>query len=143
MAGSAMAFTYDKGPGPIKRVIATWTSDDTAGTASGSTTNKIVGRIVKAITNPGTAAPTANYDITVSDEQSVNVLTACDDDLQNRHTSNTEETYFFALDTDATPLAKAVHPAVCSTLTVAVANAGNSKEGVLILFVEGEIVGSA
>jgi len=138
MAGSSMAFTYDRVPGgPITRVIGTWTSDDTTGAVSGTTANKISGRLVKAVTDPGAAAPTANYDIVLTDSESVNVLTGCDDDLQNRHTTTTEETYFFVLDTDATPLAKAQHPAVCSVLTVAVTNAGNSKNGVIYLYVEG------
>jgi len=142
MAGSSVTFTYDRGPGPIKRVIADWVSDDSAGTASGTTANKIIGRIVKAITDPGATAPTADYDITITDDEGVNVLTACDDDLADRHTSTTQEVYFLVKDHAGTPLAQSVHPVVCSTLAVAIANAGNSKVGQLILFIEGEIHGS-
>lgn len=141
MAGSSMTFTYDDGgdgtgrPGAIRRIIADWVSDDSAGTASG-TTRKIVGELIKGVTNPGSAAPTASYDITISDEESVNVLAACvaAGRLDNRHTSTSEQAYFFVENVDTAPLAESVHPVVCDVLTIAVANAGNSKVGRLILY---------
>lgn len=140
MAGSEMVFTVDRGPGPIKRVIADWTSDDTTGAVSGASP-KVSGRLIKATTDPGTAAPTANYDITLTDDEGVNVLTACDDDLTDRHTSTSEEVYFLVKDHAGTPLAQSLHPVVCSPLTIAVANAGNSKTGQIILFIEGDVPG--
>lgn len=139
MAGSAMTFTYDDGQdrlgryGGIRKVIADWTSDDAAGTASG-TTEKIVGTLIKAVTDPGSAAPDDNYDITITDEEGVNVLTACQSTLANRHTTTTQEVYFLLLDAAGTPLAQSLHPVVCDKLTVAVANAGNSKTGQIILY---------
>lgn len=141
MAGSAMTFTYDRGPGPVKRVIVDWTSDDATGAVSG-TSAKVSGRLVKGVTKPGAAAPTANYDVTITDGESVNVLAGCDDDLVDRHTTSTEEVYFLAKDHAGTPLAQSVHPAVCSPLSIAVQNAGNSKTGQIILYVEGEILAS-
>lgn len=132
-----MTFTYDT-EGPIKKVLIDWTSDDTTGAVSG-TSRKVSGYLIKAVTDPGAAAPTASYDIAITDEESVNVLTACDDDLVDRHTSNTEEVYFLVKDHAGTPLAQSLRPAVCDKLTFAVTNAGNSKNGQIVLYVDGQI----
>lgn len=138
---SSTTFTYDRGPGPITRVILDWVSD-AAGAAAGTTTVKVVGRLVKAITDPGAAAPTANYDVVITDDENVNVLGGCDDDLVDRHTSTSEEVYFLVKDHAGTPLAQSVHPVVCSTLTFTIANAGDSKAGQIILYVEGQLHGN-
>ncbi len=132
MAGSAMTFSYDE-TGPIKKIIAAWTSDDAAGTVSAAT-KKISGSLIKGVTDPGTPAPDANYDIAITDDESLDVLAGCQDDLANRHTTTTEEVYFFLLNYDATPIAEAVFPVLSDTLTIAVSNAGNSKQGQIILY---------
>jgi len=133
MAGSSMTFTYED-EGAIRKIIADWVSDDSAGTASG-TTKKIIGSLIKGVTDPGSTAPTDDYDITISDEEGVNVLAACQSNLTNRDTANSEQAYFLVLDAAAgTPLAQSVHPVVCDKLTIAVANAGNSKTGQLIIY---------
>lgn len=135
---ASMAFTYDNGNDGsgrghgLRKVIATWTSD-----ASGDcvgTTEKLVGTLVKASTNPSATAPTDNYDITLTDNDGVNILSACDDDLADRDTTNSEEVYFLVKDHAVTPLAQSIHPVVCSEITVTIAAAGNSKSGVLNLF---------
>ena len=139
MAGSSMTFTYDDGyngdgkQNGIRRVIATWTSDDSTGAVSGTTRN-IVGSLVKAVTDPGDAAPTDNYDIAITDDYGVDVLGACQSGLGNRHTSTTQQVYFLVLDAAGPPLAQSIHPVVCSPLTIAITNAGNSKNGVLVLY---------
>lgn len=139
MAGSAMTFVYDDGYdgagrfGAVKKVVVDWASDDTTGAVTG-TTRKIVGTLVKAVTDPGTAAPTDNYDITITDEEGADVLAPCQSTLANRDTANTEQVYFLVLDAAGTPLAQSVHPVVCDALTVAVTNAGNSKTGQLIIY---------
>jgi hypothetical protein len=139
MAGSAMTFTYDEGYdgggryGAVKKLTVSWTSDDATGAVSG-TTRKIVGRLIKAVTDPGSAAPTDDYDITITDEEGVDVLAACQSNLTNRDTTNSEQVYFLVLDAAGTPLAQSVHPVVCDALTVAVANAGNAKTGQLVLY---------
>lgn len=137
MAGSSMTFTYDEGVdgggyrGCVRKVLVEWTSDSATGAVSG-TTRKIVGQIVKATTDPGSAAPTDNYDIAITDEEGVDILANCQTTLANRDTSNTEETYFFLQ--EATPSASIRLPVVCDQLTIAVSNAGNSKTGQLILY---------
>ena len=131
-----MTFTYDVS-GPIKRIIADWTSDDAAGTASG-TTAKVSGYLLAGVTDPGATAPDANYDIVITDEESVNVLGNCNDDLVDRHTSTSERVDFIIDGTGS-----AGRPAVCDKLTVSVSNAGNSKVGQIILYVDGYIYGQA
>ena len=120
-----MTFAYHD-LGAIRKIVATWTSDSATGAVSG-TTEKIVGSLIKGITDPGTAAPTADYDIVLTDEQSFNILTGAADDLTDRHTSNTEEVYFDQADHDRFPV-------VADTIGIAVAAAGNSKQGVLTIY---------
>lgn len=138
MAGSAMTFTYDNGSDfrgqycNVRKVIVAWTSDDTTGAVTG-TTGKIVGMLIKGVTDPGATAPTDNYDIAITDEESVDVLAGCSAGLGNRDTANTEEVYFTLKDTAGTGNI-AAFPIVCDALTIAVTNAGNSKTGQLILY---------
>ena len=141
MAGSSMTFAYDNGQqgqnvggqGTIKTIRCTWTSDSATGAVSG-TTDKISGYLIKGVTDPGSSAPTDNYDINITDEDSVDVLAGCKVSLINRDTANTEEVYFMELNADTTALSMAIPPVVCSKLTVAVTNAGNSHNGVIVLY---------
>jgi hypothetical protein len=117
-----------------KVAIADWTSD-ASGDAVG-TFRKIVGRLIKAVTVPGAggSAPSDNYDITLTDEQSVDVLAGCKLGLADRDQTNAEEVDFFVLNNDTAPLSMALSPLVCNVLTVTVANAGDSKSGTLRLY---------
>lgn len=142
MATGTVAFTYDDGTDRngqhcnVKKVTCAWTS--TAGGAAADASLKIVGRLIKGQTIPaaGGSAPTDNYDITITDDNSVDVLAGCQSTLQNRDTANTEEAYFLVLDTAGTPLAQSIHPVVCSPLTFTVANAGSAKSGTIVLYYE-------
>ena len=62
--------------GTIKKIKFAWTSGDGAedGTASGQTTHAYSGKILGLATDPGSPAPTALYDITVTDEDGMDVL---------------------------------------------------------------------
>lgn len=129
----AMTFTYHDSPEyPVKKIVCDWTSDADGDAAA--TTKKVRGRLIKGVTDPSATAPTDNYDIVITDEESFNVLTNCGDDLADRDTANTEEVYFLV--TDGTT-AIAVHPAVNDALTITVSNAGNAKSGQFILYYEG------
>lgn len=125
-------FTYDT-TGPIKRILLDWTSA-ADGTCSG-VTRKVSGYILAGITDPGAAAPTANYDIVLNDDETVNILGNCNDDLADRHTSTSERVDFIIDGTGS-----AGHPAVCSTIAVEISNAGDSKTGQLIILIDGEIL---
>jgi hypothetical protein len=134
MAGSVATLTYDD-LGSIRKVILDWTSDDSAGTVT-AVTKKITGRLIKTITNPGGTAPSANYDIAITDGEAFDVLTNCQNSLLNRHTSSTEEVYHYLKNADTTPIGIAAFPVVSDILTIAITAAGNSKTGRLVLFYE-------
>lgn len=139
MAGSVMTFTYDDGSdrtgqrAGVRKILVDWTSDSATGAVSG-TTDKIVGMLIKGVTDPGATAPTDNYDIDITDEEGANVLANSFATLANRDTANTETAYFNLTDTLGTPSPIAAYPVVCDKLTIAVTNAGNSKVGQLILY---------
>lgn len=120
MAGSSVTFT-ETTIGPVRRVKAVWVSDDSAGTASGTTTYGYNGKCELLTTVPAAAgaAPTDNYDITVTDADGVDVLAGGG---ANRDTANTEQVLGTSLGAVAT-----------SKLTVSIANAGNSKGGTIYL----------
>ena len=122
MAGSAMTFT-EITHGTVKKIKAAWTTDSGTGAVSGTTTNSYDGRIMGATTVPGLAGaqPDDNYNITVSDNDSVDIALGA---LLLRDDTNTE---FVA----EASMAGVAH----STLTVAVTAAGNSKTGVLYLYI--------
>ncbi len=131
-----VTFAYDNGADysgygrGVTKVVVSWTCD-ASGDAAG-TSGKIVGELVKGVTNP-TDSPTDNHDIVITDEDGFNVLASCDDDLQDRDVTNSEEVYFLLK--DASTAAQPLHPVVCSKLTITVAAAGNVKSGVLSLYV--------
>lgn len=87
-AGSAMTFT-ETTLGSVKKIKVAWTSDNVTGGVSGTTTYAYSGRIIGAITIPGTVAeqPDDNYDITVTDSDSVDLALGA---LLNRDETNTE-----------------------------------------------------
>jgi hypothetical protein len=122
MAGSSMTFT-EITHSTVKKIKCAWTSDDTTGAVSGTTTYPYSGRLLGAITVPGTGgdAPDPNYDIAVNDSDGVDVALGA---LQNRHTSNTE----FVAEASMAGIAH-------SKITVAVTAAGNSNKGTLYLFI--------
>lgn len=136
MAASSTV-TYDDGPdhngrlNGVRKVIIDWTS---ASDGSVTATARVSGTLIKAVTNPGATAPSANYDIAITDDEGIDILAACQSSLANRHTSTTEQVYFLVLDAAGTPLAQSVHPVVCDTLSVAVTNAGDSKVGRIVLY---------
>lgn len=144
MAGSTTTITYDDGtdgsgrPGRYTKVLIDFLTDDTTGSVA-CTTRKIVGQLIKIVTDPGSAAPTANWDVVLTDEEGVDLSIHMDDvaiaALIARHTTTTLETYLPLEDTAGTGRVGAF-PVVCDKLTVTVNNAGNAKTGQIILYVE-------
>ena len=116
MAGSATVTKYG---GSVKVHKVAWTSD-----ASGDCDVGVVhldGQILRVVTDPdGTNAPTDNYDITFVDEHGFDILAA---DLANRDTANTEQ---------KVPTAVTEH---YGPVTVTVAAAGDTKSGVITIYV--------
>jgi hypothetical protein len=60
------------------------------GTVDTFTTRRIDGYIVRVVTNPGTPAPTDNYDVTLGDEDGVEVMGGT---LSNRDTTASEQSF--------------------------------------------------
>lgn len=105
----------------VKLIKFAWTSDDAAGTATGTTTEYYTGKILGLATDPGSPAPTDDYDITVTDGNSLDVLIGSGAD---RDTANIE----YVKEADLCAV-------VASQLTINVSAAGNAKQGVAYLFI--------
>ena len=121
MAGSLMTFeetTFRT----VKKIKATWTSDSSNGTASGTTSSVYNGRFIGLITDPGSPQPSASYTVTVKDGDGVDLLLGAA--TTNRDTANTE----FLAEASLAGVAN-------STLVFAIAVAGNSKQGVIYLLI--------
>lgn len=105
-----------------KKLIWDWLSS-AGGAADHTTTFAFDGRLVGLITIPdgGGTAPTADYDVAITDADGHDVLLGAG---ANRSATATEF------------VAEASLAAVCgSKLTLAVTNAGNAKGGTVVLFV--------
>ena len=120
MAGS-VTITYSSHD-TVKYVQWSWTSDS-SGDVSGTDTVVLSGIPLRWATNPGSTAPTDDYDIVVNDEDSIDIANG---GLNNRDTSTSEH---FIPGGDADPGA-----AFMGKLSLVVSNAGNAKEGVLRMY---------
>ncbi len=112
--------------GSVKKITFAWTSENggaNAGKASKTTVNHYNGEIIRLVTVPGTGgdAPTDDYDITVTDEDSTDVLMGAG---ANRDTANTEQV-----------LASSLGCVANDKLTLNVSNAGNAKKGTVHLYI--------
>lgn len=142
MANSSTTITYDDGAagpgyrGCIRKVLIDFLTDDSTGSVT-CTTKKLSGELIKIVTDPGSSAPTANWDVVLTDEEGVDLSIHMDDvaiaALIARHTTTTEETYLPLEDTAGTGRI-AAFPVICDKLTVTVNNAGNAKTGQIIIY---------
>lgn len=142
MAGMTATVAYDDGydyagrQGRIRKVIIDFLTDDSAGTAT-VTTKNISGELIKIVTDPGSAAPTDNWDVILTDDEGVDLSIHMDDvaiaALIARDTANTEETYLPLEDTAGTARI-GLWPVICGPLTVSLANAGNAKTAQVIIY---------
>lgn len=133
MAGSSSTYThthenYGKW-GPAKRVekvTITWVADDTDGSVP-NVSVPLNGWLIKAVTNPGSPAPTDNYDIVIGDpnDSALDVVAGA---LADRDTATSEQVYP-VVGSSATP------PFLCGTHTVGISgNSVNSATGEIILY---------
>ena len=132
------SIAYDDGPDGfgqtprIRRAVVTFqTASDGTATID---TRKICGELIKIVTDPGSLAPTANWDVVVTDENGLNPLAGIQNTaaLVARHTTTTEQTYLHLLDSGTVALSR--YPIVCGVLTIAVANGGDTKNGTISLY---------
>lgn len=127
-AFGAAVVTKTEGRNPrdgVNWVIWEWTSH-TDGTLSGASNTTIVvdGWVFQAVTDPAATAPTDNYDITITDSDNADVMGG---ELANRDTANSEQV--------VPSVGSTYGPRFCKgTLTLAITNAGNTKQGTIILY---------
>lgn len=104
---------------PVYRYKVDWVSA-ADGSATGDLSNIYNGVLYNAVFVPSaTAAPSANYDVTITDDFGLDILGGGG---ANRHTSNSER---------VTPTAIQYH----GNLTLNVTNAGDTKAGSIYLYV--------
>lgn len=108
-------------PAPSKLTFS-WTSDGD-GDATVQTSQKVSGRLIAVTTIPsGAAAPSDNYDVTLVDEDGHDVALGA---LADRDTANTEHV------TEAS-----IGAIANSKITCTVANAGDTKSGTVIVWLQ-------
>lgn len=101
------------------------------GSATG-TSPAVYGIIRRISTNPGAAAPTDDWDFTLTDADGIDVAAA---QGANRDTANSEHTSGGVPLKDGTTTTTAAI-AVGSALTLNVTNAGDTKDAVVTLYIE-------
>jgi hypothetical protein len=110
--------------GMLGKLIITWLSH-TDGVAT-SASIPFNGIIRKITTDPGAAAPTANYDITLEDDLTAEDIAA--GTLANRHTTTTEA---------VVPVLGTYFPvAFAGTFKAKVINSGSAKNGTITVYYE-------
>jgi len=110
--------------GSVKKVKFAWaTGSSSSGGVTATTTGAYNGAIERLVTIPGasSSAPTASYDITMSDQDSTDVLMAAGG---SRATAATEQVNAASLGIVAN-----------DTLTINVTNAGSSNGGTAIVYI--------
>lgn len=126
-----VTLTQSRGQQPVRRLVFDWVSD-AAGVVSGTVSGTVNGKIVGVITDPGTPAPTDNYDVTMINSDGFDVFNGRGID---RDTVNTEQFCPAVAFTDGVT-AGVTHVAVAGTLELRIANAGNAKAGRVIVLLE-------
>jgi hypothetical protein len=120
-----MAMTITRSQlGSIERIQADWTSAVGGGQTQ---TIDVSGIICRVTTNPGSTAPTDNYDLTLVDEDGLDLFAGQGAD---RDTTNSES---FC---PGVPLKDGTTTSVVPVAHVGVATAGDAKVGKVLIFVK-------
>jgi hypothetical protein len=110
-----------------KKVSVAWTADASDGSLPATSITDMNGWLVKVVTNPGSVAPTDNYDIALYDADD-GALDALAGLLANRDTANGEQVYPL-ISGAATPLFLA------GTYSLAITgNSVNSATGLVVFY---------
>lgn len=128
MAGTVVP-TPSKSRRSIKSITWAWTSS-AGGAADSVNTITLSGEILRVVFNPGTPAPTANYDVVILDADGADVLGGLG---ANRHTTNTEQ-IAPVLETVVGANTYASRVVIDGPLTLQVSNAGASKQGSVTMY---------
>lgn len=111
----------------VEVITIDWVADSAAATVPATEIPGVVGYLIKAVTNPGSVAPTDNYDITLVDPEGT--VDSAQGKLIDRDTVNTEEVYFIVTGGPVPPLLAGNY-----TFTLA-NNSVNSATGRCVLYV--------
>ncbi len=103
----------------IDKIVFQWTSNS-AGTVTGTTTSRYTGAVGRIVFDPGTPAPSDNYDIAIYDQNSYDIL--------NSRGLNKDSVATSQIDSMFSSVAN-------SKLTFVVVNAGDSTSGSVALYV--------
>ena len=117
MVAQIATVAYGDKRNKIKTILITWTSATGGGLAQDF---HMDGAIVRVVTNPGATAPTDNYDITLVDDDGVDIIAG---ELANRDTSTSEQ------------LIPTNTPFHYGTVAFTIAAAGDEKTGTCTLYV--------
>lgn len=112
-------------------VVESWTGDSADGTVPDRSLG-LYGYVEKVVTNPGSTAPTSNYDIAIGDwtDSALDVLAGA---LANRHTTSTEQVYPRIAGTIGT--VSSYRPFLAGQYTISVSNNSvNSATGTIEIY---------
>jgi hypothetical protein len=113
----------------VQKITLTWTSDGSG--AATVTTPPLNGVLVRVVTDPGPAAPTANYDLVLNDEFGLDLFAG---QGANRHTTSSEHFCPGVAFTDGTTTSVTPITTCGAAATLVVAAAGDTKSGTVVLF---------
>ena len=113
---------------PVRKLTIAWISH-TDGTATG-TSPTVSGTILGVTFDPGSPAPTASYDVTLSDQAGRDVLAGQGANLSDTVTTGICPGQPFKDGTTTSVAPITVH----DTLDVAVSNAGSEKQGSIVIY---------
>ena len=123
MAATGTATYTEEISGSVKLVTCDWTSAASGGSVTENASTKYyTGKVIYAAFEPGATTPSDNYDVTVLDKNSNDILNGLGVDRSNAATVYVDE--YDGLGAVAN-----------SQITVTVANAGNSKTGSVYLWI--------
>lgn len=117
---------------PVRRIVIAWTSD-ASGDANGTHTARLSGELLRVVFIPdAVAVPTALYDVTLEDDNVMDVLAGQGANLSETTTTNV---------CPGVPLldgtTTSVRPMVIDdALELKVSNAGNAKQGQVIIYLK-------
>lgn len=119
-----------------EKVTVSFVASSTDGSVP-DTSIALSGRVTKIVTNPGSTAPTSNYDITLvdPDDSALDVLAGA---IINRHTTTTEQVYPLIAGSPGTVSAVPVFLAGTYTLKLA-NNSVNSATGDIHFYLVDEL----
>ncbi len=120
---------YRAADSDVVRITIDWTSH-TDGTVTQAFPKAYSGIIERVTFNPGATAPTANYDVTITDDQGFDVLGGQGANLSATVTTSVKPGIPFK-DGTTTHVAEIC---VDDTLTLNITNAGDSKVGAIVVY---------